>query len=60
MPRNEAKRRLHALGAKVSSSISGKTDYLVAGANPGSKRTKAEALEVAVLDEAEFLKLIDR
>ena len=60
MPRNEAKRRLQALGAKVSGSVSAKTDYLVAGANPGSKRTKAEALEVAVLDEAEFLKLIDR
>jgi len=60
MPRNEAKRRLQALGGKVSGSVSGKTDYLVAGANPGSKRAKAEALEVAVLDEAEFLKLIDR
>jgi DNA ligase (NAD+) len=60
MPRNEAKRRLQALGAKVSGSVSGKTDYLVAGANPGSKRARAEALDVAVLDEAEFLKLIDQ
>ena len=60
MSRNEAKSRLQALGAKVSGSVSAKTDYLVAGAKPGSKRTKAEALDVAILDEAEFLKLIDR
>lgn len=58
MPRNEAKARLQALGAKVSGSVSGKTDYLVAGANPGSKQSKAEALGVTVLDEGEFLKLI--
>jgi DNA ligase (NAD+) len=59
MPRDEAKRRLQALGAKVSGSVSRKTDYLVAGANPGSKRRKAEALRVTILDENDFLKLID-
>ncbi len=59
MPRDEAKRRLQALGAKVSGSVSRKTDYLVAGANPGSKRGKAEELEVAILEEDDFLKLID-
>jgi DNA ligase (NAD+) len=59
MPRNDAKARLQALGAKVSGSVSSKTDYLVAGANPGSKRSKAEALGVTILDEKEFLKLID-
>ncbi|NCF30075.1 MAG: hypothetical protein GWP69_22090, partial [Gammaproteobacteria bacterium] len=55
----EAKRRLQALGAKVSGSVSRKTDYLVAGANPGSKRGKAQDLEVAILEEDDFLKLID-
>ena len=59
MPRNEAKRRLEALGAKVSGSVSKKTDYLIAGANPGSKRSKAESLDVGILDEEEFLALID-
>ena len=59
MPRNEAKRRLEALGAKVSGSVSRKTDYLVAGAKSGSKRGKAVELQVTILDEEEFLKLID-
>jgi len=59
MPRNEAKRRLEALGAKVSGSVSHKTDYLVAGAKSGSKRGKAEELQVTILDEEKFLKLID-
>ena len=60
MSRDEAKRRLQALGAKVSGSVSRKTDYLVAGANPGSKRSKAESLSVTILDEDGFLALIDR
>ncbi len=59
MPRDEAKRRLEALGAKVSGSVSRKTDYLVAGAKSGSKRGKAQELQVTILDEDEFLKLID-
>ena len=59
MPRNEAKRRLEALGAKVSGSVSRKTDYLVAGAKSGSKRGKAVELQVTILDEEEFLKLMD-
>ncbi|GMQ76454.1 MAG: NAD-dependent DNA ligase LigA [Gammaproteobacteria bacterium] len=59
MPRNEAKRRLQALGAKVSGSVSRNTDYLVAGANPGSKYGKAQQLGVTILDENDFLKLID-
>lgn len=58
MTRDEAKRRLQALGAKVSGSVSRKTDYLVAGANPGSKRAKAEELQVDILDEDAFLELI--
>jgi len=59
MPRNDAKRRLEALGAKVSGSVSGKTDYLIAGENPGSKLDKAQSLGVAVLDEETFLDLIE-
>ena len=60
MSRDEAKRRLQALGAKVSGSVSRKTDYLVEGADPGSKRSKAESLGVTILDEDGFLALIDR
>ena len=50
-PRAEIKEQLQALGAKVSGSVSGKTDYLVAGADAGSKLEKAKKLEVTVLDE---------
>ncbi|MEE8285317.1 MAG: NAD-dependent DNA ligase LigA [Gammaproteobacteria bacterium] len=59
MSRDEARRRLVALGAKVSGSVSRKTDYLVAGAKSGSKRGKAEKLRITILDEEEFLKLIN-
>ena len=56
--RDEAKEKLEALGAKVSSSVSKKTDYLIAGDAAGSKLTKAKSLGVSVLDEAEFLALL--
>lgn len=59
MSRDQAKRRLEALGAKVSGSVSRKTDYLVAGAKSGSKRGRAEELRITILDEEEFLKLIE-
>jgi DNA ligase (NAD+) len=58
MPRNELKEKLQAQGAKVSGSVSKKTDYVVVGENPGSKHDKALQLGVAVLDEAECLQLI--
>lgn len=48
------------VGAKVTSSVSKKTDYVVAGTDPGSKYTKAQNLGVAILDEAEFLRLLGR
>jgi DNA ligase (NAD+) len=59
MTRPEAKARAEALGANVTSSVSAKTDYVVAGADPGSKATKAASLGVAVLDEAAWLALVN-
>ncbi len=58
LSRNEAKQRLLARGAKVSGSVSARTDYLVAGENPGSKLDKARSLDVQVLDEAELFKVL--
>ena len=55
LTRPEAKQRLEALGAKVTSSVSKKTDYVVAGTDPGSKRDKAEKLGIPILNEAELL-----
>ena len=59
MPRDEAKRRLLALGAKVAGSVSKNTDCVVAGPGAGSKLMKAEALAIKVIDEGEFLALLD-
>jgi DNA ligase (NAD+) len=58
MTRDEAKDMIRSLGGSVSSSVSKKTDYVVAGSNPGSKYDKAQKLEVKILDEDQFLGLL--
>ncbi|MDI6892825.1 MAG: NAD-dependent DNA ligase LigA [Actinomycetota bacterium] len=56
--REQAKEIIEGLGGEVSSSISRKTDYVVAGEKPGSKYDKARELGVKILDEEEFVRLI--
>ncbi|MEQ1518411.1 MAG: NAD-dependent DNA ligase LigA, partial [Usitatibacteraceae bacterium] len=58
MSRDEAKDKLEALGAKVSGSVSKKTDFVVAGVEAGSKLDKAIELGVVVLDETQFLAML--
>ena len=58
MSREEAAAAIQSRGGKVTGSVSRKTDYVVAGADPGSKLTKAETLGISVLDEAAFRKLV--
>jgi len=59
MSRAEAKKRLQALGAKVSGSVSKKTSMVVAGADAGSKAAKAQDLQVTIIDEQVMLSLLE-
>jgi DNA ligase (NAD+) len=59
MTRDEIKEALEARGGKVTSSVSKKTDYLIAGDSPGSKLAKAEELGVTVLSGDGLLVLLD-
>ena len=60
MTRDEAADRIKQMGGKVSSSVSKKTSYVVAGDNPGSKLDKAQNLGVIILNEDEFLELLSK
>ncbi len=60
LTRDEAQQKIRDAGGKVSGSVSKQTDYVVAGADPGSKHDKASELGVTILDEAGLLKLLKR
>jgi DNA ligase (NAD+) len=59
LTREEARERIEAAGGKAVASVSAKTDLVVAGDSPGSKKTKAEALGVRVIGEKEFLSMLE-
>ena len=60
LTRDQAKARIEAEGGKVAGSVSGKTDFVVAGADPGSKLAKAAQLNIRILDETAFSQLFDQ
>lgn len=60
MSRDEATRAAEDAGARVASSVSKKTDFVVAGTDPGSKHDRAQSLGVEIVDEREFLKRLGR
>ena len=60
LKREEAAAKIEAAGGKVSGSVSKKTDYVVAGAEAGSKLDKAQKLGVKIIDEAELLRPVRR
>lgn len=58
LTREEATEKIHALGGHVTGSVSKKTDYVLAGAEPGSKFDKAKELGVRIIHEAELRKML--
>jgi DNA ligase (NAD+) len=58
MTREEATQQIEALGGNVTGSVSKKTDYVLAGDEPGSKFDKAKELGVKIIDEIEFRKML--
>jgi DNA ligase (NAD+) len=60
LTRGQAEERIKSLGGSVGSNVTKKTDYLVVGADPGSKLEKAQRLKVPILDEAALLDLLSR
>ena len=60
MSRDEAKKTLHSLGARVSSSVSRNTDFLIIGDQPGSKAKKAKELNIPIVREEELVGIIQK
>jgi DNA ligase (NAD+) len=58
LTRDEAKEAVEARGGRAAASVSRKTDYVVAGANPGSKQSDAERLKIKIIEEREFRKIV--
>ena len=58
MSRDEAKQKLNSLGAKVNSSVSKNTDYVIVGDQPGSKAKKAKELNIPIINENEWIEII--
>ena len=58
MSRSDAEAKIRTLGGNPTTSVSKKTDYVVAGTHPGSKLTKAEKLGITILDEHKFMELL--
>ncbi len=59
MSRDESKAKIRQAGGKIQGAVSAKTDYVLCGENPGSKYAKAKKLGIPILNEADFLKMLD-